>query len=52
MSPAQTNVVDIQFSFNNKELLELLSGRAQALKKANAQELADYELLLDDLKEE
>lgn len=52
MSHTKTKVVDIQFSFNNKELLELLSGRAQALKQVNSQQLEDYELLLDDVKAE
>ena len=35
LDPSETNIVDIQFAFNNTKLLKLLTKRSKALEKAD-----------------
>lgn len=52
LSLSETEIVDMQFSFNNRELLEILAARADALKMADKDELLAFEMLLDKVKTE
>ena len=46
----ETEVVDVRFSFYNKDMLVLLEKRAKALSKAKFVKVQDYEMRMDKLK--
>ena len=51
LDPRETHIVDIQFAFNNKELLKLLTKRAKTLQTADFDKLKKIEKLIDEHKD-